>query len=458
MKKESDKETMRAIQLTARIRQGFDNYRLSTLLSLPLALAGLIALGVMAYLGADDLLKVGALITDFVIIPAFVGRLISASSYLGRIFDAFSRSMRIQQKGYAVVGEETKLVVSTLLSSKVEADRLIGPYEAWVTLVGVLLGIGFGVAAAVLLGPAIPFTASFAFVAYPLYVGGFIGLIAGLFNRIGLILDNGKALLRADVNSNRDKTELRIMLLGASLGLVAAIALLATSSASLAIISGLTPFITMSVFPLPLAAVVFTLIAMSVFASAADYIAKSVTYVRSYFDRELSTKLTDTKRVMHEYRGSFIGVSLGTALGVGVTVALALTTSILSGPLMLPLVGGLLITLTTIGVLGGLAARIARLVDRLIPAVGSATAPTAVADRALSPSSSSSPRPPSPPVLPTVITVVRRESVERRRGSEIFSKGSSPARDEDENSCLMALGSQAERSFPNIPTLSPVTI
>jgi len=141
------------------------------------------------------------------------------------------------------------------------------------------------------------------------------------------------------------------------LGFALGTTLLATSSASLALVAGVTPFIVGAAFPPVIAALIFVLISTSVYASAADYLGKTVSYLRAFFDKKFNHNL---KSKLHEYRGSVVGVVLG--LGVGVTLVLTLpfTGTGLTGAAV-----GSLIVLTAVGVVGGLVARIARLFDKL---------------------------------------------------------------------------------------------
>ncbi len=346
MSREGPKES-----LIIKVKNGFDNYRLSTLFGLPIAIIlMLISLGVARVLGFEDLVKTSALMIDFVVIPSFIARFISASSYIGRLRDAWGVSKAVDAN-YEQLGPVPK--VATVLSGAASTDRVIGFWERWATTLGVLLGIVVGVSAAAL-HAAVPLLGSLNVVAYPLYVGGFIGIIGGLFNRVGVSID-GK----------RDKTEMTMMCVGAALGFALSVAMLATSSAALAIIPGVTPFIAGAAFPAWLGAATFVLIASSIFASAADYLGKSVSYFRSFFDAQFNQDLIPR---LHEHRGALLGVVLGT--GMGLAVVLTLPLSGLAGAAI-----GSLIILTCMGVMGGLVARTARLADRLYPCVV-APAPT----------------------------------------------------------------------------------
>ncbi|HYF98031.1 MAG TPA: hypothetical protein VD770_03535, partial [Coxiellaceae bacterium] len=73
--------------LWARIKRNFDNYRLSILVSLIMAACLLI---VSLSVSAGDLIKTTGWVVDLIVIPAFIGRLVSASSYLARLRDAWS--------------------------------------------------------------------------------------------------------------------------------------------------------------------------------------------------------------------------------------------------------------------------------------------------------------------------------------------------------------------------------
>ncbi|HYF97963.1 MAG TPA: hypothetical protein VD770_03175 [Coxiellaceae bacterium] len=334
--------------LWTRIKNNFDNYRLSVLASLIVA-TGLLVISLSV--SAGDLIKTAGWVVDLIVIPAFIGRLVSASSYLARLKDAWSlrKVTETKEKGYVPV--ET---VETPLSKKVNADRHIGRWERWGTFLGVMLGIAVGISA-LMLHASMPLFASLHVVAYPLYVGGFIGIFAGLFNRLGIGIDAARAQVGQALP--RNKVEISLMIAGAALGFTLGAALLATSSTSLAVVAGVTPFIAGAAFPPVIAALIFVLIAASVYASAADYLGKTVSYARAFFDKDFNHNL---KSRIHEHRGSVVGV----VLGLGVGVALVLTLPFTGGGLAGVAVGSLIV-LTAVGVIGGLVARIARLFDKL---------------------------------------------------------------------------------------------
>ncbi len=318
-----------------RLKKGFknlDNYRWSIVFTLPISLIFLIYLGIQS----DFLLAQWAL--DCILISSFVGRFVSGGSYFARLLDA-STTRQLKGKEY---------VLLTPANSKLKISHPIGRYERWGTRLGVALGIAVGIAAC-FLHAAVPLVGPLSVVAFPVYVLGFTGIFGGLGQRFGIGLDR---------NRNREFTEKTLMISFALLGIALGFALFFTSGAAVLAVSGVTPFVVGAAFPLVLEALVFALVSGSIFASAADYLGKSLCYLYSFRTQKgvEFSEIMAAKR--HEYRGALVGV----ILGAGISAALMLSLPILPVGVVGAAVASI-VALTLVGVLGGLSSRVGRLMD-----------------------------------------------------------------------------------------------
>lgn len=308
--------------------QNFDNYRWGIFFTLVIAASLLTALLLLGDLSASQWF------IELIVIPSFVARLVSGGTYLARIRDMLSVKKQ----------SDTNYAVDTLFKSNANTSRNIGNWEKRLSILGIILGITVA-AIAIVFHASVPLLGSLGGFGYVIYTLGFIGILAGIGNRLGFCFDK-----------TRDKSERIIVAVMTTLGLALAIALMASSSISLTAIAGVTPFIIGASFPPALAAVLFTFIMVSVFTSAADYLGKSWCYLRATRgDPNMNAK-------KHEYLGALVGVGLGLAIG---SIVIACLPALFTG------IGGIAVggtvLLTCVGVLGGLSSRVGRFLDGATP-------------------------------------------------------------------------------------------
>lgn len=297
-----------------------DYYRKAILLSLPIA--GFLLIYLLISNPASLLLTEKFL--DLITIPAFVGNIISGSSYVARSIDAyFSQAKR----------------------------AVAGKWEKYGTMIGIGLGLAAGVALSVL-HFTMPFATTLFGFANVIFTVTQISCFSGLGNRVGNCVDG----------TSRPKFENNVIAGTGLLGTIAAVLLVVCSAAAYISIAGVTSFFTGgALIPLWVSGFIFIGTFVGAWMSAADYLAKAINFVRTILDFSQTDKETILTK-FHEYRGASIGVMLGIGIGtIAVAVLLITQPHLLAG--IAGAVAAVMIITTSISVVGGLFSRIGRLID-----------------------------------------------------------------------------------------------
>ena len=299
-----------------------DFYSKGVLLSIPLTAALLIYL---LSIGAADLVF-SEWFLNLISAPIFIASQLTTFAYIGRITDLF---LHFRDKAFA------------------NKKEMIG------TIAGFLFGIAVGVGLSVMQVP-VPLLSSLGIFANILFVGRQINVFAGLGNRIGRSTDKG----------SRPLSERVLILTAAGAGLALGIILFATCTAAMITVIGITAFFSGG-FAVPawIAGIIFVLAVSSSLASTADYTAKGISFIRSYFiaEGDVTRKVKDSR---FEYGGSLLGVALGLIIGITIVSAIV----ILNPPLLAGIVGivaGLLIVTTAAAVMGTITNHLGKIVDGL---------------------------------------------------------------------------------------------
>lgn len=297
-----------------------DFYRKGMLFMLPLAA---ILLAFILISNPWDLL-LSEWFLDILIVPTFLGTLVSSAGYLGRALDAVS------------------------------VKPSAGKAERFGTCLGLAAGLLLGISLC-FLRRTIPLVNTLHELAYIIFTLGNISSFAGLGNRIGSFIDD----------NDRPNCEKRAIATVSLIGLGVGLGLFFTNNAALVCIAGVTSFFTGGVaLPVILCGIIFAVSFSGLCASCTDYFAKAGSYLRSGYiqDKQISTNV---KEKFHEYQGSTFGVATGLVVSAIIISALAITQPHL-------FVAGLALITTTIvvtacvSVLGGLFSRVGRILDARI--------------------------------------------------------------------------------------------
>jgi hypothetical protein len=269
-------------------------------------------------------------------IPTFFAYQLSAAAYFGRIID---------------LGREIK---NKIINRKGEFTG---------TLFGIVLGIGFGVALAIL--TPVPFASTLFAFAGILFTLRQISIFGGLGNRLGKCLDP----------RSRPLSEKWIVSGAVLIGLILSIALFATCTASMVSVVGVTFFFSGgTLIPVAVAGIIFILTMSSGFASAADYTAKSVSFLNylSYLfkrknisnhpEKHPGSTINIVRGRPWEYGLAGAGVTLGLIIGIAIAITVIAPNPVLAGG-VIGCIAGILIVLACISVFGSLLSRIGRAVD-----------------------------------------------------------------------------------------------
>ncbi len=311
-------ETERKMSMWRKLK-AFDHYRRAALSMLPISITLLLYL-IFTY-GDNFLLAEWFL--DLIFVPAFIGSLLSGSTYIARALDLVTQSK----------------------PSNPSVKEKIGTW----------LGIGFGIAmgiAATVLHDTIPLVSSLSGLANVIFTLGQIGSFAGLGNRIGSSLDRNRL-------PNEQKAIGAATFLGITLGMT----LLFTSSVALISVAGITSFASCgAAIPFWLGGIIFVTTFSSSLTSFADYSTKAFNFIKTKTTLSAAEPVKQrVKERFHEYRGSLVGVSTGFIVGGIIVGALAVTQPIFMG--VLGVIAATLVITTSVNVLGGLCSRIGRLLD-----------------------------------------------------------------------------------------------
>lgn len=330
----------------------FDWYRMALLLGIPISTA------ILAYLlgsGSGDLLLADPVL-DIITIPAFIGSFLSGTTYIARLLDAYFPNRQNNQA--------TQKKIATPQATTKPPKRRIGPRERRGTVIGLIAGL---IVVGVTIGcqVSVPFLAPLSGFAYVLFSIGVISTFAGLGNRLGNSLDD---------KSTRQWNERIAIGIAAILGLTAGITIAALSISTAVSVVGVTTFVTGgAALPVGIAGIVFTLAMAGTTVAFADYSMKAINFVKyTWLTRSGANQVSNYANLKfqktigqryHEYRGSLVGVSAGLVVGGVIITALLLTQPYLFAGAAIAGVAGVLITMTTTAILGGLSSRIGRLVD-----------------------------------------------------------------------------------------------
>ncbi|OGT58784.1 MAG: hypothetical protein A3F43_02995 [Gammaproteobacteria bacterium RIFCSPHIGHO2_12_FULL_42_10] len=299
-------------------------YTKSLLIAAPLAIALLIYL---LSIGAADLV-----FSDWFLmlasVPGFLAYQLSAAANFGRLVDLF------------------KAFKKTLRENRHE---LIG------TAIGVALGIAIGIGLAVMRIP-VPLASSLYAFAGVLFTLRQISVFGGLGNRIGKCTDK----------NSRPLSEKVLVVSSTLMGLALGIALFSTFTASMVSVVGVTVFFSGgAAIPLWIAGAIFVLSVSSGCASSADYIAKSISFIRAQFIKS-SNKESMIKKTVElkpfEYGGALVGVSTGAIIGIIILGAIAVTNPVILGGLV-GAVTAFLVLITCMSIVGSISSRTGRSVD-----------------------------------------------------------------------------------------------
>lgn len=290
------------------------------LLAIPFAIALLVSL---VSLGAADLIFTDWFVT-LISIPSFISSQLSAFGYFGRMTDLFRHLKK------------------TFAKNKHE---FIG------NIFGFLTGIAIAISVAVT-GIGIPLVATLGVFANIIFAGRQINTFAGLGSRLGKCADK----------DSRPLSEKIIVILSLIAGIIFGSILFLTFSASVVTVVGISAFFSGgAIFPVWLSGIIFVLTISSSMASAGDYFAKALNFIRSFFmNPGHVTKQVANGR--YDYGGALLGVCIGIVVGAIIIAAIAA----FNPPILAGLVGiaaGALIVITSISVFGGICSLCGRIID-----------------------------------------------------------------------------------------------
>jgi hypothetical protein len=292
---------------------------------LPVSLACLLYLLCTQHIG--DLFFSSEWFIDLMVLPNFFGAQMSGISYIGRTMDHAGTS---GTNWWERVG----------------------------TRVGLGLGLAIGIALAVL-KTVTPFVHPLGVVGDILFTLGTVGAFSGLGNRLGQFIDKG----------GRPASEKKAMGYAGLFGLAVGIALVAAKVALAVSVMGVTTLVTGgAALPLWIAGAAFVCTFSSTCASAADYVSKGATFIKSRSLNRVESNSEDelvkttVAGKFHEYRGALAGVSTGLIVGIVIVAAIAIAQPhILAG--IVGLVAAAMIITSCVSVLGGLFSRVGRMID-----------------------------------------------------------------------------------------------
>lgn len=281
---------------------------------------------------------------NLIIVPAEYGSFIADGAYLGRLWNLFTA------RPY---GEKTQ--VKTFLNNDVIIGRQIGYAEKLFTPIGMFLGISLAIFC-IALHAVVPFLGVFSYFAYILFILAYACNLGGLFNRLASSFDG-----------TRLTQEKKAILSGVVLGLMIALGLFAV------MLTGTMPFITVIgiskvfvdllllhklLFALP-----FILSLTSLTTSFFDYFAKAycfLIYSLGYSDVHVVNERIKSRS--DEYKGAFLGISVGCLLALGIIAGLVFTGNLTATPIAIA--ATIFVTIVVCNnVLASLFSRIGRLLD-----------------------------------------------------------------------------------------------
>lgn len=279
-------------------------------------------------------------------VPAEYGSFIADGSYLGRLGNLLTACP------YAN-GKKTK--IRNFLSQEIIINRRIGYAEKLFTPIGMLLGVSLAIFC-IFLHAIIPFLGVFSYFAYILFILGYACASGGLFNRIASSFDG-----------TRLQQEKLAIFIGVALGLIIALSLfsvlmLTGAMPFIAVIGISKPFIDLLLLHKFLFALPFVLSLTSITASCFDYFAKAycfLKYIGSTEDESVNERIESR---YYEYKGAFLGISLGCLLALGITVGLCLVGSIVASPIAIAATIFATIIISN-NVLAALFSRLGRFID-----------------------------------------------------------------------------------------------
>ena len=266
---------------------------------------------------------------DLITFPMFIGNLISGSTYIGRLFDFANKDFPTDHANPEKPGRKVERIL---------------------TITGFCIGLAVGIALS-FLHFAIPFAATLYGAANAILVLNRISIFAGLGSRIGNCIDQA-----------RPKNERKSTGLALIIGIAAGIGLWLGAHATMVSIATTTTLLTSgAALPFWIAGIIFVSTFSNSLAGFADYASKAYNFLT---ERDPATALGKTIRheKLHEYRGSFLGVSTGFLIG-----AVVVTLLVMSNPASFACVAGVaaaaLVLATCVCVLGSLFSRVGRLID-----------------------------------------------------------------------------------------------
>lgn len=348
-----------------------DNFRWALMLGLPIALAILIPL--LAAGAITGIYLIPDWLVNLFFVPSFIGGLTAAAGYIGRLIDGFTNWL--SGKGR-----------STTLASELSGQKLnktpTSPWEILFTLIGVAIGIAITLAL-ILSGVGVPFAGILPFGLACIVFGlSNINTFAGLANRLGSSIGAipvlfGKAKDEYDQKSRLIEERVAVFL-AILIGLAIGLALVFTMGAGLVPVGGITAFFIGMHLPAAATGALFTLSFAGTLASATDYFARAGSYAKYLILKhglhDKTQRMTDMESYIsgrtHEYRGAFVGVSIGLIIGaIAIGVLLATQPYLFAG--VLGAVALIMVAVAATSIIGGLAARIGRYLDGLKDEPGS---------------------------------------------------------------------------------------
>ncbi|GEM_PF-5337071 len=337
-----------------------DNYRWALLFGIPISIAILIPLLAMGVLSSTFL--VPEWLVGCFFIPSFVGGFTASAGYIGRLIDTITNAVKRKKEGK---GRPVTLV--SLALNKQLRPTPVSKWETLFTALCIALAIALSLAFIFSSG-AIPFVnlIPHAF-ACTIFTLANINIFAGLGNRFGSSVGVVSSFTnKTPADTLRLPGERIAMLAAVIIGLLLSITLAATLGMGLIPVAGITSFFIGTTGIPALTGTLFALSFTGQLTSATDYFSRAGYYLKYLYLK--ATDQTDENVIkyvqtrQHEYRGALVGVAAGLALG-----AIAVTALMLTQPQLfvgaLGVIALVMVVVTAVSILGGIASRTGRLLD-----------------------------------------------------------------------------------------------
>jgi uncharacterized membrane protein HdeD (DUF308 family) len=211
------------------------------------------------------------LLLDIIPIPAFIGHLLSSSTYIGGAMDLWNDEQALRS-------------------------------QRWGTLLGSALGLAVGITVSIFLATG-PIT-FLSVLSHMIFTMRSLSAFAGIGNRLGGL-------------KRRPKAEKWGLVLACSIGLILGTTLFFTVTGPMLSMLGIVTFVTnYGTLPVGISGILFVSMFTSTCMSGADYSSKAITFLRNAKEDQATIKDR-----YHEYHGSAIGAALCLAVAVPLIIS-----------------------------------------------------------------------------------------------------------------------------------------